>query len=794
MIGRFRTRSVLTSRAQRCRIAAAAALLVAFAGCAPKKEGSTPPPPTFSISGTVSGAVAAGVTVKVQGTSRTATTDSLGRYTIAFLASGSYTLVASRSGYTFTPATRTVAVTGASVAGQDFAAVALPPSWEIAGKITGDGPGSVTLTLMGPDPATSTVTVTSAADGSYLFPTVVAGTYHLTPSRAGGWTFSPANALVTVAGASLSGPNFVSIAPTHTLSGRITGAFTVGVVVTLTGDNNSFDVTVTDGSGSYAFTAVPPGDYFVTPSYPGYAFTPEIRAVSMATSDVTVQDFVASATHRIAGRISGDVLEGVKVTLSGGATGDATTDASGYYELAGLRDGSYVVTPSLDGYTFAPSQRPVTLSGADVLADFTASLAPPATYTVSGSVSGAVQRGVTVTLQDGQGDPAAVATTDALGAYTFQTVSPGSYLVIPSHDDYTFDPASRFAVVGSANITGQAFTAVVKPTARTISGFLAGPVSAGVTVTLLGPSPATTTRTTTTDVSGYFAFRNLADGQYLATPSLAGFAFAPANCLVIVSGPSVTSLQFTSAFAPHSISGKVTGPAVAGISVSLTGDVTDATLTAGDGSYSFTGLPNGVYAVTPHLTGYYFSPVAASVTLAGANATGVDFAIAPAHRISGHVSGAVLAGVSVSLAGASPADPVVTDGTGFYAFTDLRDGGYVLEASLDGYTFLPRPLSIDLAGADVTTADFAATLVPTFTVSGTISGAIQSGVSVQLSGAKSATTSTDAGGAYSFTGLPNGSYMVIPSSNGFAFTPASRAFRVNYGNVTSQDFTSAVAP
>lgn len=778
-----------------CRIAATAAFLVAFAGCAPTKEGGTPPQPTYSVSGTVSGAVAAGVTVKIQGTSLTAITDSLGRYAIAGVANGSYTVTASRAGYAFTPPARIVVVNGASVAGQDFTAAALPPSWEIAGKITGDGPEGVTLTLVGPEPATSTVTATSAADGSYSFPTVAAGIYLLTPSRAGGWTFSPANALVTVAGASLSGPNFGSIAPTHAVSGRVTGAFTAGVLITLSGDADAFQVT--DGSGNYAFTALPPGNYVVTASYPGYTFAPESRSVSMGTSDVTGQDFVASATHKIAGRISGDVLGGVTVTLSGAASGEATTDASGYYEIAGLANGAYQLTPSLAGYTFSPAQRPVALFGADVgNADFTASLAAPVTFTVSGSVSGAVQRGVTVTLQNDQGDPTAVTTTDGAGAFLFQAVSPGNYLIIPSHDDYTFDPASRFVVVASASITGQAFTATVKPTARTISGFVSGAVTAGVVVTLVGPSPSTTTATATTDASGSFAFRNLVDGLYLATPTLAGFAFTPANCLVLVSGPSVTSLQFTSAFAPHSISGAITGPAIDGIPVTLSGDASFTTTTAPNGSYAFPGLANGNYVVTPTFPGYYFAPVAAAVQLAGANAAGVNFTSAQAHVISGHVTvtGVGLPGVSMSLSGAAPAPPAVTDGTGFYQFTDLPDGGYVLEASLDGYTFLPQTISTTLAGADLTTADFAATLVPTFTVSGTISGAIQAGVTVQLSGAKSTTTATDAGGAYRFTGLPNGSYMVIPSAAGFAFTPASRAFRVNDADLTSEDFTSAVAP
>jgi hypothetical protein len=792
MNGRFRTLAVLSSRAQRRRIAAAAALLVAFAGCAPKKEGSTPPPPTYSVSGTVSGDIAAGVTVKIQGSGRSAITDAQGRYSIASVPNGTYTVTASRNGYGFAPPTRTVAVNGASVGGQDFTATLLPPSWDVAGVVTGEAPGGVTLTLMGPQPATSTQTATSAADGSYVFSSVTAGSYLVTPSRPGGWTFSPANALVTVNGASLTGPNFFSIAPTHALSGKVTGAFTAGVVVTLSGDADAIEVT--DGSGNYAFTALPPGKYTVTASYPGYAFTPASRDASMGSADVTGLNFVAAPTHKIAGRISGDVLESVNVTISGAAEGQGTTDTSGYFEFSDLRDGSYVLTPSLDGYTFAPAQRLVTLAGADVGdANFTASLASPPIYAISGAVTGAVQRGVTVTLQDDLGDPMAITTTDAAGAFSLGAVPPGSYLVIPSHDDYTFDPASRFVVVGSANITGQTFTATLKPTARTISGTVAGDVTAGVTVTLTGPSPVTTTRTTTTDAAGNFAFRNLGDGLYLATPSLAGYAFTPANCLVIVSGPSVTTLQFTSAFAPHSIAGKVTGPTVAGVTVTLSGGADAVTVTAGDGSYTFTGLANGDYVVTPTLAGYSFSPWARPVTLLGANATGVDFVIAPAHQISGHVSGDVKAGVKVKTTGAAVFE-TTTDVTGFYAFPGLRDGGYIVEASLDGYAFQPQNRTVALAGADVATADFVATLIPTYTVSGTISGAVQDGVKVQLSGATNQTATTSGGGVYLFTGVPDGSYMVIPSADGFAFTPASRAFRVNGASVTSQDFTSAVAP
>ena len=68
---------------------------------------------TCSISGLVATADqvgVAGVVVSVYGAHLSATTGSDGKYAISGLSSGSYTLVPSRSGYTFTSPYRTLAV------------------------------------------------------------------------------------------------------------------------------------------------------------------------------------------------------------------------------------------------------------------------------------------------------------------------------------------------------------------------------------------------------------------------------------------------------------------------------------------------------------------------------------------------------------------------------------------------------------------------------------------------------------------------------------------------------------
>ncbi len=80
---------------------------------------------------------------------------------------------------------------------------------------------------------------------------------------------------------------------------------------------------------------------------------------------------------------------------------------------------------------------------------------------------------------------------------------------------------------------------------------------------------------------------------------------------------------------------------------------------------------------------------------------------------------------------------------------------------------------------------------PTYSISGTVTsgGSPLSGVTITLSGAASSTTTTDGSGNYGFTGLANGSYTIIPSKAGYAFTPSSRSVTLNGADVTGQGFT-----
>lgn len=83
-----------------------------------------------------------------------------------------------------------------------------------------------------------------------------------------------------------------------------------------------------------------------------------------------------AATYSVSGTVSGDATEGVTIELTGKATGSVDTKVGGTFTFPELANGSYTLTPSLEGYTFAPTSRAVSVSGANVTGrNFTATAA-----------------------------------------------------------------------------------------------------------------------------------------------------------------------------------------------------------------------------------------------------------------------------------------------------------------------------------------------------------------------------------------------------------------------------------
>jgi hypothetical protein len=133
--------------------------------------------PTFSISGTITpSSGGSGAAVILSGAAGgTATTNAAGNYSFTGLANGNYTITPNNSGFTFTPATQSVTVSGSAKTGVNFTAAAVSP-----------GAHSVQLNW---SPSTSTVS------GYNVYRSTVSGSgfVKLNPSLVASLSFSDSN-------------------------------------------------------------------------------------------------------------------------------------------------------------------------------------------------------------------------------------------------------------------------------------------------------------------------------------------------------------------------------------------------------------------------------------------------------------------------------------------------------------------------------------------------------------------------------------------------------------------------
>ncbi len=239
--------------------------------------------PTYSISGTITynGAGLAGATVTAG--SRSSVTDSRGGFYINGLASGTYSVVPSLTGYGFTPVSTSATISGASVSGQNFAA-------------TQTVAPNVTLT---------------ASDASASESGGNTGTFTVT--RSGG-TASDMTVFYNVSGTATSGSDYAA------LSGSVTipsGASSANITVTPVNDATAecSETIVATLAANAAYTIAFPNTGTVTLA------DDDLPAASIAALDASVwENSGGTASFRVTrnGCLSGALT--VNYSLSGSAT------------------------------------------------------------------------------------------------------------------------------------------------------------------------------------------------------------------------------------------------------------------------------------------------------------------------------------------------------------------------------------------------------------------------------------------------------------------------------------------
>ena len=755
-----------------------------------------------------------GVTVTLTGTddfgaavSTVATTNGTGGYSFATLRPGTYTLTKTQpaafldgketvgtqasgtinnaaNSNTISAITLTPNVTGA---GNNFGE--LPPS-SFAGTVFIDanndgvqsgagetGIGGATLTLTGTDDRGNAVNVstTTNASGAYAFGTLRPGNYVITETQPAGF-LDGKNAVGTAGGTTVNNPpsdiisaitlaanvaatgyNFGELSPTS-VSGSVyndlnndgiqlgageTGI--AGVTVTLTGtDDLGIAVntsTTTNASGAYSFANMRPGTYTLTETQPAGLLDGKETAGAGVTTPGTVNNAAVSNT------IS-------NLVVASGQTGSGNN-------FGELPPSSFAGTVFIDANN-------------------------------DGVQAGASETGIsnaTVTLTGTDDFGAAVnltTTTNASGAYAFGTLRPGTYVITETQPAGFLDGKNAVGTAGGTTVNNppsDIISAITLAANVAATGYnfgelaptsLAGTVFsdsnndgilngtdagiAGVTVTLTGTDDLgnAVSTSTTTNGTGAYSFANVRPGTYTLTE---------AQPAAFLDGKETAG-------------GGVTTPGTVN-NAAVSNTISNIVVASGQ-----TGTGNNFAELPPSsFSGTVYQDLNNDGVQSGAGETGVS-------------------GVTITLTGTDNFGAAVnltttTDASGAYTFATLRPGTYTLtetqpaglldgketvgsqaSGTIDNTTNSNTISTITLAAGVNGAGNNFGELPPTL-LAGTIfidvnndgvqSGAGETGISgttVTLTGnddrgaAVNLTATSNAGGAYSFTNLRPGSYVV----------------------------------
>jgi hypothetical protein len=319
-------------------------------------------------------------------------------------------------------------------------------------------------------------------DGTYSISPVEDGDWDLTPmDRMGICAFSPAPPYrVKMEGSDLTADFTMSCPQTYTVLGTIVG-YTGNqnyLFVQLADDVNHryFEGAMQSEGDHIVFTIedVVAGTYILSfGGAPGCHFTPNDFDLTVG-GNMELENPVNAAcfpVYRISGKVKNlaPMSVGGKVTLSSEGEKD---QLSLFYAYAGgavayqfvAEDGTYSITPLLQGCTFSPPLREVEVSGQDLPdQDFDSACVP--VFYISGSIAGApsainpiklVLTGNGITNEAfavSGGEPSS-------GGYGFVRIPDGNYSITPEVESCTFDPTSREVTVNGANVRDQNFTFV----------------------------------------------------------------------------------------------------------------------------------------------------------------------------------------------------------------------------------------------------------------------------------------------------------------------------------------------
>ena len=752
---------------------------------------------TGSIHGTFKKAGASshsGITVRIEAgeISFDTWTDAAGEFEFVSIPAGTYSLIASASGYE-SKTVLSVIVVQSRVTEVDT--TELPVTLQsITGTATLEGLDDYSDILVTARPTNGGNELSTLTDefGNYAFVDVLPGTYTITFSCDG---YKNYTTTTTVAiGASATADADLKLA-----SGIVTGRVIIsgledhsGVSVSIKKVDQTDEVynTVTEADGNWTITGVQhAGIYQITASKDGYATNSSASVTVVLSAVTTVDDITLNPiASTVRGNVELDGLSshaGISVTLSDSAdhTYETETAANGDFTFLSVEPGTYTLTASKASYATGFLTPVVVSPTEDLILD--ALVLRQEVLPFSGTVTledAADHSGVLVTLTSTTDASLVYSTyTDEDGGYSFSSMRVGEYELSFTKDGY--QPYSTIVAV-IAGVSGS-YNAELNLGTGIITGtILLESVDdcSGITVTATKTDGYGLKYSSTTSADGSFIIAGIEEaGTYIVTASKTGFK---------TDSSSVVTVQLTKTVSIGTITLENYNADITGlvqledaleyslITVTLKDDDGTPifeTQTDSEGAYSFTNvIPEAYYTVTASKAGYNEKSSAEFYVAQSASIEVTTITLFPAvQSVTGTIdiedsddeTGAVITAFNID--NSEPRYTAISNSQGIFTLVGVEPGFYKITVSKSGY------LTVTLDTVEVVSSsgnlDLGTIVLPLRR--GTINGVARlegrtdhSGTLVEVVGLDGFSATTDKNGEYVLK-VPEGYY-----SSGLCFS------------------------
>ncbi len=438
----------------------------------------------------------------------TASADASGNFSLSSMDAGSYTISVSSTGY----GTRTYTVTIIAGTATNLGSIAL-----VMNATTGTVQGKVTDASNGAPIAGAAITVTgsttwtavTSADGTYKITGIAPGAITISADKTGYITAS-GTSTVTAGGSVLFSPALSTTPPVETtgvLKGTVAnnaGQPVSGATVSVIGKKTY--TASTGPAGDFSVSAMDVDTYSVTVTAPGFlSQSYSVTILAGVTTDMgTVNLLPSPTTGKVSGIVTdsatGSALAGVTVSATGASTWQAVTGSDGTYEIPDVTPGAVALSAARTDYGTVTGTGTVTAGG--TLTFSPSVLMLPTTGEVKGTVidssTGQAISGAIISLVTGT-YPAKTTTTDATGAFSVNSLSPGNYTLTITATAHAIQTYTITIVAGTTTNIGSVGLSPAL-TSTTVSGRVTDAITGnpimGADVMIMETNMSTTTNET----------------------------------------------------------------------------------------------------------------------------------------------------------------------------------------------------------------------------------------------------------------------------------------------------------